>query len=135
MFRRLTSGQQADEAGVEVFSVAVRRLVRDTVWFDFAELCGGNHDQSAYLQIAHRYHTVFLSDVPRMTGENLSAARRFTWLIDVLYDNHVKLVASFAVPIENLYEAGCLNSESQRIVSRLSEMQGGRSPIVQKNAK
>lgn len=124
VFGRLTSGLQPEE-GV-VFRIPVRRLVGDIVWFDFHELCGGNHDQSDYLQIAHRCHTVFLSDVPRMTVENAAAARRFTWLIDVLYDNHVKLVASFAVSPENLYEAGCLDAESQRIESRLTEMQTQR---------
>jgi len=89
-------------------------------------LCGGNHDQAEYLLIAHRYHTVFLSDVPRMTHDNASAARRFTWLIDVFYDNHVKLVASFAVAPDHLYAAGRHDSESQRIASRLTEMQTHR---------
>lgn len=126
MFRRLTAGLDAGEGGGEVFGIPVRRLAHDIVWFDFQQLCAGNHDQSDYLEIAHRYHTVFLSDVPLLTAENLSAARRFTWLIDVLYDNHVKLIASFAVPPEKLYEAGCLDSEAQRIESRLTEMQTHR---------
>ena len=59
-----------------------------------------------------------------MTKDNADEARRFAWLIDVLYDNCVKLVASFAVLPENLYEMQ--DSESQRIVSRLMEMQTRR---------
>jgi cell division protein ZapE len=96
------------------------------VWFDFAELCGGHHDQSDYLHIAHRFPTVIISGIPQMTAEHGAAARRFTWLIDVLYDNHVKLAASFAVPLVELYEAGRQDSEAQRIASRLTEMQTRR---------
>ncbi len=122
MFLRLSMGVHAES--VEVGHIRARLAVREIVWFDFRELCGGNHDQSDYLQIAHRYPTVFLSGVPRMTSENAAEARRFTWLIDVLYDNHVKLVASFEVLPENLYEAH--EDESGRIVSRLAEMQTQR---------
>jgi cell division protein ZapE len=120
MFLRLSLGAEPVEAG----HIQVRRAVREIVWFDFKELCGGNHDQSDYLEIAHRYPTVFLSGVPRMTSDNAAEARRFTWLIDVLYDNHVKLVASFDVLPGNLYEAQ--EGESQRIISRLAEMQTQR---------
>ncbi len=126
LFRRLTAGLQINEGFIEAGSarIPVLHAARDIVWFDFKELCGGNHDQSDYLAIAHRYPTVFLSGVPRMTKDNADWARRFTWLIDVLYDNHVKLVASFAVLAENLYETGW--PESPRITSRLAEMQTHR---------
>ncbi len=131
LFRRLTSGQADDAGNIAVGHgrIPVRRAAREIVWFDFEELCGGNHDHADYLEIAHRYHTVFLSDIPKMTHDNSSEARRFTWLIDVLYDNHVKLVASFAVApevlaeVDGLYEAGMNDSEFQRIASRLTEMQ------------
>lgn len=128
LFKRLTAGLQTHEGFVEAGAVQipVLRAARDIVWFDFKELCGGNHDQSDYLAIAHRYPTVFLSGVPRMTPDNAAESRRFTWLIDVLYDNHVKLVASFAVLPENLYETGWQGGESLRIASRLAEMQTHR---------
>ncbi len=123
LFGRLSAASGASFIEVGSVRIPVRCEGRDAVWFCFAELCGGNHDQSDYLAIARRYQTVFLSDVPRMTPDNAASARRFTWLIDVLYDHGVKLVASFEVTPETLYEPGWKMEEFQRIASRLAQMQ------------
>ncbi|MFX4531978.1 AFG1/ZapE family ATPase, partial [Acinetobacter baumannii] len=63
-----------------------RRRAGGVVWFDFATLCGGPRSQNDYLELASRFHTVLLSDVPLMPVRLASEARRFTWLVDVLYD-------------------------------------------------
>jgi cell division protein ZapE len=125
LFQRLTAGMHADVDSIQVRQIRIPVLcaAREVVWFDFKELCGGHHDQSDYLEIAHRYPTVFVSGIPKMTAENGAEARRFTWLIDVLYDNHVKLVASFEVAPNALYAEGRHDNEEQRITSRLAEMQ------------
>jgi cell division protein ZapE len=101
---------------------AVRRA-GGVVWFDFRQLCGGPRSQNDYLEIASRFHTVLLSNVPQMSPRLASEARRFTWLVDVLYDRRVKLVVSAAVPPEELYTEGPLAHEFPRTVSRLHEMQ------------
>ena len=93
------------------------------VWFDFKTLCGGPRSQNDYLEMASRFHTVLLSDVPHMPVRMASEARRFTWLVDVLYDRHVKLIMSAAVPPEALYTEGPLAHEFPRTISRLNEMQ------------
>lgn len=100
---------------------AVRRA-GGVVWFDFRTLCGGPRSQNDYLELATQFHTVILSNVPQMFVRNASEARRFTWLIDVLYDRRVKLVMSAAVPPEQLYTEGPLAHEFPRTVSRLNEM-------------
>jgi cell division protein ZapE len=125
LFQRLTAGMHSEVHSIQIrqTQIPVKFTAREVVWFEFRELCGGHHDQSDYLEIAHRYPTVFLSGIPRMTAENGSEARRFTWLIDVLYDNHVKLVASFEVEWDALYGDARHDSEAQRIASRLTEMQ------------
>lgn len=128
LFQRLTANTQDDADFVQVrhLKIPVKHLAREVVWFDFKVLCGGHHDQSDYLEIAQRFPTVFVSDIPRFSADNGAEARRFTWLIDVLYDNHVKLVASFEVPVLELYAEGRHDSESQRTASRLIEMQTRR---------
>ena len=100
-----------------------RRRAGGVVWFDFKELCGGPRSQNDYLELATQFHTLFLSGVPQMAPRNASEARRFTWLVDVLYDRRVKLVLSAECEPELLYTEGPLAHEFPRTVSRLREMQ------------
>jgi cell division protein ZapE len=99
------------------------RRAGGVVWFDFRTLCGGPRSQNDYLELASQFHTVLLSNVPQMPPKLASEARRFTWLVDVLYDRRVKLILSAAVPAEALYTEGPLAHEFPRTVSRLHEMQ------------
>ena len=123
-FTRLA--EAADEAPtvhIEARDITARRKAGGVIWFDFRVLCGGPRSQNDYLEIATQFHTVFLSDVPEMDVRQSSEARRFTWLVDVLYDRRVKLVMSAAVEPERLYVTGPMAHEFVRTVSRLAEMQ------------
>jgi cell division protein ZapE len=108
---------------IESRQIQARRKAGGVVWFDFKVLCGGPRSQNDYLEIASQFHTVLLSDVPHMPVRMASEARRFTWLVDVLYDRRVKLIMSAAVAPEALYTEGPLVHEFPRTVSRLGEMQ------------
>ena len=99
------------------------RRAGGVIWFDFHELCVNPRSQNDYLELASQFHTVLLSNVPYMPVNMASPARRFTWLVDVLYDRRVKLIMSGAVPPEQLYTEGPLVHEFPRTVSRLNEMQ------------
>ncbi len=123
-FTRLASGPDEDPVmTIEARQIRAVRRAGGVVWFDFRTLCGGPRSQNDYLEIATQFHTVLLSNVPEMPVRMASEARRFTWLIDVLYDRRVKLILSAAVPPEQLYTEGPLSHEFPRTVSRLNEMQ------------
>ncbi len=100
-----------------------RRRAGGVVWFDFKQLCGGPRSQNDYLELATQFHTLLLSGVPAMSPRMASEARRFTWLVDVLYDRRVKLILSVECEPELLYTEGPLAHEFPRTVSRLREMQ------------
>ncbi|MDE2370581.1 MAG: AFG1 family ATPase [Burkholderiales bacterium] len=122
-FERLSEAHDEDPVmQIEHRSLRALRRAGGVVWFDFATLCGGPRSQNDYLEIASRFHTVLLSGVPQMSPRLASEARRFTWLVDVLYDRRVKLLLSAAVPAEHLYTEGPLAHEFPRTVSRLREM-------------
>lgn len=108
---------------IEARRIRARRRAGGAVWFDFAVLCGGPRSQNDYLEIAAQFHTVLMSNIPCMSAGQASEARRFTWLVDVLYDHRVHLIASAEAAPEQLYVAGALKNEFARTVSRLHEMQ------------
>lgn len=123
-FNRLAESQDDSPVlHVESRLIHARRKAGALVWFDFKTLCGGPRSQNDYLEIATQFHTVLLSDVPAMPIRMASEARRFTWLVDVLYDRRVKLILSAEVSPEALYTEGPLAHEFPRTVSRLNEMQ------------
>ena len=106
--------------GREVEAVA---RTSDAIWFDFNSLCGDARGQGDYLLLAERFAAIFLSEIPRLNDPSLAeASRRFTWLIDILYDCRVKLICAAAAPLAELYSPG-EGGESGRTVSRLIEMQ------------
>ena len=123
-FTRLASGGDEDPVlHIESREIKARRRAGGVVWFDFKQLCGGPRSQNDYLEIASQFHTLLLSDVPHMPVRMASEARRFTWLVDVLYDRRVKFILSAEVAPELLYAEGPLAHEFPRTVSRLNEMQ------------
>ncbi len=123
-FNRLAEAHDEDPVlHIEQREIRARRKAGGVVWFDFKTLCGGPRSQNDYLEIATQFHTVLLSDVPHMPVRMASEARRFTWLVDVLYDRRVKLILSAEVAPEALYTEGPLAHEFPRTASRLSEMQ------------
>jgi cell division protein ZapE len=117
------SGDEDPVLHIESREIRARRKAGGVVWFDFKTLCGGPRSQNDYLEIATQFNTVLLSDVPHMPVRMAAEARRFTWLVDVLYDRHVKLIMSAEVLPEALYTEGPLAHEFPRTVSRLREMQ------------
>ena len=123
-FDKLASGHDEDPLlHIEAREIRAKRRAGGVIWFDFRTLCGGPRSQNDYLEIATQFHTLLLSDVPEMPVKLASEARRFTWLVDVLYDRRVKLIVSAEVPPEQLYTQGPLAHEFPRTVSRLNEMQ------------
>jgi cell division protein ZapE len=123
-FTRLAESHDEDPIlHIEARDIRARRKAGGLVWFDFKTLCGGPRSQNDYLEIATQFHTVLLSDVPQMFVRHASEARRFTWLVDVLYDRRCKFILSAAVPPEQLYTEGPLAHEFPRTISRLNEMQ------------
>jgi cell division protein ZapE len=91
--------------------------------FDFAQLCGTALGPGDYLAIATNVHALVLDGIPRLSADNYDVARRFINLIDTLYDQRVKLVASADAMPDQLYRRGENAKMFERTASRLDEMQ------------
>ena len=81
----------------------VPQAVGGVACFDFDALCRRPLGSADYLEIAERFHTVFVDRIPVLTPAERNEARRFTILVDALYDMRVKLVASVAAEPEALF--------------------------------
>ncbi len=92
--------------------------------FSFSDICEKPLAASDYLRLAHDYHTILIDRIPVMDYAERNAAKRFISLIDTLYDNAVKLMASAATDPVSLYFAteGNEANEFKRTSSRLIEM-------------
>lgn len=92
------------------------------VWFKFDIICNLPRSQLDYLEIADRFHTVFVSGIPELTVNDTVRVILLMHFIDVMYDRGIQLVISAAVAIEQLYTKGEMYNAFQRTLSRLEEM-------------
>jgi cell division protein ZapE len=127
-FARLTGQADAPPLVLEVkgHRLEVPQAAFGVARASFADLCAKPYGAGDYLAMAQRFHTLVLDDVPLLSFENRNEAKRFIILIDTLYENRVKLVASAAAEPHLLYLAdhGREAFEFDRTASRLIEMRG-----------
>jgi cell division protein ZapE len=125
-WRRIALGHAgaAHELVVQGHPVRIPRAAMGAARFTFEELCERPLGAADYLRIAREFHTIVLDHIPVMDYDQRNAAKRFIALVDTLYDNAVKLVASAAAEPAALYTAteGFEAQEFKRTASRLIEM-------------
>jgi len=93
-----------------------------TVWFDFEQICGGLRANVDYIQLAKTYDKFIISNITALNESDKDKARRFTWLIDILYDEHKTVAIESKSAISQIYVKGDFSNEFQRTISRLVEM-------------
>ena len=132
-FKQVAEVEEEDhELDVEGRVIPYRHRAGGVVWFDFKVICGWGRSQNDYIDLTKRFHTLIVSGVPRMGLDRADEARRFTLLVDVLYDQRVNLFVSAAATPDQLLvrdtEAGdaqlkAMIFQFDRTASRLAEMQ------------
>ena len=123
LYHKLSPHSEGASIHINHREIQARAYAGSVAWFDFNSLCGTARSQNDYLDLIRIFDTILLSNVPVMSPAMASQARRFTWLIDVMYDHNVKLFVSAQAPAEQLYTEGQMANEFFRTVSRLVEMQ------------
>ena len=86
----------------------------------------GPRSAADYIELARDFHTVLLSDVPRLGTSGEDPALRFVQLIDEFYDRHVNLLLSAAADPFSLYAGRRHEREFERTSSRLVEMRSAQ---------
>ncbi len=103
-------------------SLTVPEAAAGAARFQFDDLCGQPLGRDDYLALASRYHTIFIDDIPVLTPDRRDQARRFITLIDTLYDQQIRLVATAEAEPDALYNKGDNADLFNRTSSRLIEM-------------
>ncbi len=124
-FAELTDGAPTASETLTVLGreLVVPRVAGNVAWFRFEELCSRPLAAADYLAIAERYAAVIVEGIPRLDPRRCNEAQRFHILIDTLYEARTLLIASAAVPPDEIYIEGDGSWEFQRTASRLHEMQ------------
>ncbi|MCK5872040.1 MAG: AFG1 family ATPase [Methylococcales bacterium] len=123
-FECLANGKKAQPYALKLQGRDVNfEAVMETVLLSsFEELCHRSLGSADYIEISKCFTTVFIRDIPQLSGECRDQARRFVTLIDALYERQVLLICTLAVPVESIYKADGI-FEFKRTQSRLTEMQ------------
>ncbi|HKQ30145.1 MAG TPA: cell division protein ZapE [Burkholderiales bacterium] len=132
-FKRVADiDEESTPLTIEGRDIPYRHRAGGVVWFDFDVICGWGRSQLDYLEIAREFHTVLVSGVPRFGPARRDEARRFTLMVDVLYEQRVRLFLSAEAAPEELLKKDEVAADPQsramifefdRTVSRLREMQ------------
>jgi len=125
-FNTCTQGQTVsnDSLIVDDRQLSVIGKTDTVLWVDFEELCVKPRNAEDYLQMAKRFQTIFISNIPILSDEKEKAAKRFIYAIDVFYDQGKTLIISADAPIDELYQGQFYLQSFKRTVSRLHEMVG-----------
>lgn len=121
---RLTHGAAAHPLTLEVQGrpLLVPCAAAGCARFEFVDLCAAFLGAADYLELAERFDTIFIDNIPALTADHKDAAARFRLLVDALYEARTKLVCSAAAEPAALYPQGVQSFEFQRTVSRIMEM-------------
>ncbi|CAD7705031.1 unnamed protein product [Ostreobium quekettii] len=95
--------------------LAVPRARGPHCYFTFDELCGQAVGAADYIALARRFHTVCLEGIPKITGASRSDAYRLVMLVDVLYDNRIRLVCTAETQPAELFTNILTQAEHQSV--------------------
>ncbi|MDO4223682.1 MAG: cell division protein ZapE [Acinetobacter sp.] len=124
-FNALLGGKEVQHTPIQVNNRDVETIAHtdDMLWCDFKELCYKPRSPADFIELANRYNTILVSDVPHLNDVVDNPTRRFIYLVDEFYDRGVKLLLTSQDSIIELYQGEKLAFEIERTRSRLLEMQ------------
>eukprot|EP00931_Biecheleriopsis_adriatica_P124612 TRINITY_DN99766_c0_g1_i1.p1 TRINITY_DN99766_c0_g1~~TRINITY_DN99766_c0_g1_i1.p1 ORF type:complete len:590 (+),score=105.93 TRINITY_DN99766_c0_g1_i1:101-1771(+) len=107
IFETATAGSLAHAQKLPVAwgrTLHCQKVSGGTAQFTFEELCGAPLSAEDYLTLIQKggIHTFMVSEVPRFGLKLHNEARRFTNLVDALYDHQCRLVCTAEAPIDDL---------------------------------
>ncbi|KAG9028879.1 hypothetical protein FRB95_005929 [Tulasnella sp. JGI-2019a] len=85
--------------------------------FSFGDLCDKPLGAADYIEITNKYHTIFITDIPKMGLGAKDKARRFITFIDACYESKTKLFVLSEVPIHQIFSDEEPSGNKDRMVT------------------
>ena len=90
--------------------------------FDFRDLCNKNIGAEDYIKISEKCNFMIIENIPNFNENNSNQQQRFITLIDIIYENKIKLLVSAESNLTNLSSSNRLSEPFKRTLSRLHEL-------------
>ncbi len=123
-FNTITNGpvQSADFITLNNRRISIVAMAENACWFKFDALCSSFRSKEEYLDLSELFKVFIIERIPILTKENLSAATRFTWFVDIIYDRKINLILSADVNLNQLFSNNIKAIDFDRTRSRLEEI-------------
>ncbi len=126
IFTRLAKSEPWEQQSLQINqrTLPVIKVAEGVVWVDYQVLCSNPRATKDYIELAHIFSAVIVSNITSQAAANESYAWRFLHFVDELYDHRIQLVISAMGQLMQVYQNEALRFQFARTVSRLHEMQG-----------
>ena len=125
LFFELT-GKEPPSAGTNITvlgrSLPIEGKANQLLWINSETLLNTPRSQLDYLELSRRFHSLLIDAIPQFNDKMEDQAQRFILLIDIWYDQGLRLFITTNVTLENLYKGTLYKKTFQRTYSRLIEM-------------
>lgn len=124
-FATLSNNQKISKDPIEINGrqIKINARTQTMLYCEFRHLCMEPRSAGDFIEIANKFTTVLIDNVPALTDDLRDPTRRFIYLVDEFYDRRVKLLVRAEQSIMQLYQGEKLAFEIERTRSRLLEMQ------------
>lgn len=125
IFRQHAKGIAPNSKNIQLLgrTIAVLGVSEAAVWIQFEALLYPPRNKKDFLALCHRHDVLIISGLRPIQQNERNLATNFIQLIDVAYDEGVRLIFESDAPLEEIYAQGALLEVFERCVSRLKEMQ------------
>ena len=123
-FRLLTKNKVKNEISLSIKGrkFVIKNFYEGIARFDFKDLCNNNIGAEDYLKISQKCNFIIIENIPNFNDSNSNQQNRFITLIDIIYENKIKLLVSSENSLSNLSSSNGLAEPFKRTLSRLHEL-------------
>ena len=114
--------QSADFITLNNRRISIVAMAENVCWFKFDALCSSFRSKEEYLDLSELFKVFIIERIPMLTKDNLSAATRFTWFVDIIYDRKINLILTADVDLDLLFSKTIKAMDFDRTKSRLHEI-------------